>query len=57
MKIQTTLAEILRNCNDWDQFCEDKGTNEWVVREGFGDNEITLDEAYKYGLIKNNRND
>ena len=55
MLISLTLSEILDRCNDWDEFCSDKGWSEWCVNEGGGDIEVTLteEEAIKYGVIKN----
>lgn len=54
MKIMITLSEILNRCNNWIEFCNDKGWSEWCVNEGGGEIEIILteDEAIKYGLIK-----
>lgn len=53
MTINTTLGEILRNGNDWDNFCEKEGYSIYCVNEGGGDMEINLTEeqAIEYGLI------
>lgn len=57
MRIILTLEEVLDKCNDWEQFCNDKGWNEWAVNEGGGDIQVSLteDEANKYGILKNEK--
>jgi len=53
MKIHTTLEEILNRCNNWDDFCEDKGYDNYAVNEGAGHIQVSLteSEAKKYGII------
>lgn len=54
MQITLMLSQVLDRCNDWNQFCADKGWSEWCVNEGGGNIEVTLseEEAIKYGIIK-----
>jgi len=40
----------------WDQFCEDRGLNVWIVNEGQMDSDhefvLSYDESVKYGFLK-----
>lgn len=56
--ITVTLQQIVRTCDDWEQFFEDKGYNEYAVMEGGGDVEVTMtiQEAVDYGIIENMSN-
>ena len=51
--ISFTLEEILHNGNDWEDFCDKYGVNEYTVNEGGGhiQQEIFVNDAKKYGLI------
>jgi hypothetical protein len=51
--ISFTLEEILHNGNDWEDFCDKYGVNEYAVNEGGGhvQKEIFVNDAKKYGLI------
>jgi hypothetical protein len=59
MKISMTLSEVLNQCSDWEQFCEEQGWSEWAVNEGGGDIQVSLsrEEAERYGIIKRSNND
>jgi len=54
MTITMTLREVLKRCNDWDDFCKEEGWSIWVINEGGGDIKTTLSEekCYKYGILK-----
>lgn len=51
--ISFTLEEILHNGNNWEDFCDKYGVNEYAVNEGGGDitKEIFVNDAKKYRLI------
>jgi hypothetical protein len=53
MKILITLGEVLKKCNDWEEFCNLEDYSVWVVNEGGDKHEIELTEekAKKYGII------
>lgn len=53
MKILITLGEVLRRCNGWEEFCQQKGYSVWCVNEGADKHEIKLteEEAKTYGII------
>lgn len=43
MKIICTLSYVLSNCNNWLDFCNDRGLDEYVCHYS-GDSEVTLSE-------------
>jgi len=53
MRIILTLTEVLEKCNDWPEFCEKYGYQQFVIAEGGGDIEVTLSQqqAEEYGII------
>jgi hypothetical protein len=58
MKITVTAREILDapSSTSWDDFCEKRGFNVWVINEGLMDPKeefsISLEEARDYGLLE-----
>lgn len=54
MIIVVSFEELL-DSGHWEDFCEDKGYNVYMVNEGCPETEtvnISKEEAIKYGLIK-----
>lgn len=52
-KISFTLQEILSNGNNWCEFCDEYGINEYAVNEGGGDVsiDVLISDAKRWGLI------
>ena len=57
MKIVIKLSEVLDRCDNWENFCLEKGFTEMAVNEGAGDIEVTLteQEAFECGLFNDYR--
>jgi len=54
MEINVTLSEVLEKCDDWNEFCKERGWSEYAVNEGGGDIvvQLTTQECVKYGILK-----
>ncbi len=48
-----TLRDILRDGNDWEDFCEKYGVNTYAVSEGGGHTvwQVYVSDVKKYGLL------
>jgi|TARA_Y100000310_G_scaffold123587_1_gene122338 hypothetical protein len=55
MKLIVTFGEMLDNCYDWDDLCDELGLNPWLINEGLASSddeyELDYDVAVKHGIV------